>query len=149
MRTSSGSDQAMLQNPSSSWFERRRNELGNPETIRWPTLDQITSLNRESLTEVLTLPAIRHLLTIEPRLDEEHLFPLCSEKRIRISRAYERFRPGNVKRLMDVVDEAQRVDVEYGARLVKEALDEVAYEQYNATLFDLHGTGMLFDQLLL
>lgn len=42
---------------------------------------------------------------------------------------------------MDVVDEAQRVDVEYGARLGMEALDEVAFEQYNATLLGLRETG--------
>ncbi|KZV70116.1 hypothetical protein PENSPDRAFT_665279 [Peniophora sp. CONT] len=119
-------------------------EFGNPEDIWWPVLDQPTILDRESLTDVLTPAAIRNFLLSDPLFDEENPFPLCMEKRIRMSRAYKRFQPGNVKRLTDVIDEAHRADVEYGARLVLEALDEVADEQYDATLVGLRKSGMLF-----
>ena len=112
--------------------------------MRWPILSQPTSLDRESLEDVLTPSAIGNFLRANV-LDDMILPMVQMDKRFRVSHAYKRFQPGNVERLTRraELDEAQSAVVAYGAKLVMRALEEVAVDQYDDMMAELRREGML------
>ncbi|VDB96229.1 unnamed protein product [Peniophora sp. CBMAI 1063] len=125
--------------------------VGNlgPGALLWPVFKQPTSIDRESLKDVITPWSVRHFLLNKALDDTRNPITVINhvEKRFRVEHARKRFSFGNIDRLMVMAGAPgeRREDVEFGAKLVMAALNSgvVTDAVYEETLADAYAMGML------